>query len=75
MLVIGRAYLDNFEYVEPALEKKGASNIMQQLEDMMRKDLRSMIKDEAPYEKLGSHSNATIRKITVCVISCSQEFY
>jgi len=63
-----RAYLDNFEYVEPALEKKGAGNIMEQLEDMMRKDLRSMIKDAVPYEKLNSHINATDAKLAEAII-------
>ena len=58
-----RAYLDNFEYVEGALEKKGGSEIMKQLEGMMRKDLREMIKDEVPYEKLLSHINATDAKL------------
>ena len=63
-----RAYLDNFEYVEPALEKKGAGNIMKQLEDMMRKDLRSMIKNAVPYEKLNSHINATDAKLAEAII-------
>jgi hypothetical protein len=63
-----RAYLDNFEYVEPALEKKGAGNIMKQLEDMMRNDLRSMIKDAVPYEKLNSHINATDAKLAEAII-------
>ena len=58
-----RAYLDNFEYVEAPLEKKGGSEIMKQLEDMMRKDLREMIKDEVPYAKLLSHINATDTKL------------
>lgn len=58
-----RAYLDNFEYVEAPLEKKGGSEIMKQLEDMMRKDLREMIKDGVPYEKLLSHINATNTKL------------
>ena len=58
-----RAYLDNFEYVEAPLEKKGGSEIMKQLEGMMRKDLREMIKDEVPYAKLLSHINATDTKL------------
>jgi hypothetical protein len=58
-----RAYLDNFEYVEAPLEKIGGSEIMKQLEVMMRKDLRGMIKDEVPYEKLLSHINATDTKL------------
>jgi hypothetical protein len=57
------AYLDNFEYVEAPLEKKEGSEIMKQLEGMMRKDLREMIKDEVPYEKLFSHINATDTKL------------
>jgi hypothetical protein len=63
-----QAYLDNFEYVEPALEKKGAGNIMEQLEDMMRTDLRSMIKDAVPYEKLDSLVNATDAKLAEAII-------
>lgn len=63
-----RAYLDNFEYVEPALEKKGAGNIMEQLEGMIRNDLRGMIKDEVPYEKLISHINATDTKLAEAII-------
>jgi hypothetical protein len=62
-----RAYLDNFEYVEAPLEKKGGSEIMKQLEGMMRKDLRGMIKDEVPYEKLLSHINATDMKLDEAV--------
>src|SRR6476469_6810219 len=58
-----RAYLDNFEYVEAPLEKKGGSEIMKQLEDMMRKDLREMIKDGVPYENLLSHISATDAKL------------
>src|SRR6476619_6555531 len=58
-----RAYLDNFEYVEAPLERKGAGDIMKQLDDMMRKDLRSMIKDEVPFEKLNTHINATNAKL------------
>jgi len=63
-----RAYLDNFEYVEAPLERKGAGDIMKQLEDMMRKDLRSMIKDEVPFEKLNSHINATNAKLAEAII-------
>jgi hypothetical protein len=58
-----RAYLDNFEYIEAPLEKKGGSVIMKQLEGMIRKDLREMIKDDVPYEKLLSHINATDTKL------------
>ena len=62
------AYLDNFEYVEAPLEKKGGSEIMKQLEGMMRIDLRGMIKDEVPYEKLLSHINATDSKLAEAIL-------
>ena len=62
------AYLDNFEYVEPALEKKGGSDIMHQLEGMMRQELRGMIKDKVPYEKLLSHINATDSKLAEAIL-------
>ena len=63
-----RAYLDNFEYVEAPLEKKGGSEIMKQLEGMMRKDLRGMIKDQVPYKKLLSHINATDSKLAEAIL-------
>jgi hypothetical protein len=63
-----RAYLDNFEYVEAPLEKKGGSEIMKQLEGMMRKDLREMIKAEVPYEKLLSLINATDSKLAEAIL-------
>ena len=63
-----RAYLDNFEYVEAPLEKKGGSEIMKQLEGMMRKDLREMIKDEVPYAKLLSHINAIDTKLDEAIL-------
>ena len=63
-----RAYLDNFEYVEAPLEKKGGSEIMKQLEGMMRKDLREMIKDEVPYEKLLLQINATDTKLDEAIL-------
>jgi len=40
-----------------------ACSLAHELEGMMRKDLREMIKDEVPYEKLLSHINATDTKL------------
>jgi hypothetical protein len=62
------AYLDNFEYVEPALENKAGIDIMHQLEGMMRQELRGMIKDKVPYEKLLSHINATDSKLAEAIL-------
>ena len=42
------AYLNNFEYVEIPLINKGAQDLKKNIEDMMRKDLRQMIKDHVP---------------------------
>ena len=43
-----RAYLDNFEYVEAPLDQKGQHILKESIENMMRNDLRTMIKDKAP---------------------------
>jgi hypothetical protein len=58
-----KAYLDNFEYVEPALEQKDARDLKEQIEGMMREDLRDMIRDNASIEEVGSHINATDAKL------------
>jgi hypothetical protein len=47
-----KAYLDNFEYVEPILEKHGAKNLMEEIEHMMRIEIRDMIKNKVPQDKL-----------------------
>jgi hypothetical protein len=41
------AYLDNFEYVESELEKKGSHTLMQDIEHMMREEIRALIKNKA----------------------------
>lgn len=62
-----RAYLDNFEYVEPALEQKDAGDLKVQIEDMMREELRSMIRDNASMEQIRSHINATDVKLVEAI--------
>ena len=47
-----KAYLDNFEYVEPILDKHGAKNLMEEIEHMMRVEVRDMIKNKVPQDKL-----------------------
>jgi hypothetical protein len=47
-----KAYLDNFEYVEPILEKHGAKNLMEEIEHMMRTEIRDMIKNKVSQDKL-----------------------
>jgi hypothetical protein len=57
------AYLDNFEYVESELEKKGSHGLMQDIEHMMREELRDLIKNKANQTQLDMHINATDAKL------------
>jgi hypothetical protein len=41
------AYLDNFEYVESELEQRNASELKEQIEQLMRVELIGLIKDSA----------------------------
>ena len=57
------AYLDNFEYVESELEKKGSHSLMLDIEHMMREELRDLIKNKANQPELDMHINATDAKL------------
>lgn len=57
------AYLDNFEYVESELEKKGSHSLMQDIEHMMREELRDLIKNKANQTQLDMHISATNAKL------------
>lgn len=57
------AYLDNFEYVESELEKKGSHSLMQDIEHMMREELRDLIKSKASQAELDTHISATNAKL------------
>ena len=59
-----RAYLDNFEYVEQDLEKHGAKDLKEQIEQMMRVELRDMIKSGVSQDQLDSKINAIDLKLT-----------
>jgi high-affinity iron transporter len=58
-----RAYLDNFEYVEAQLEKKGQDQLKQMIENMMRNELRTMIKERVPPAQLNEYINNTDARI------------
>jgi Fe-S oxidoreductase len=62
-----RAYLDNFEYVESPLIKKKSADLKEEIEDMMRIDLRKMIKDKVPFEELNSQVNTTDSKLVKAI--------
>lgn len=49
------AYLDNFEHVEGELVAAGSKDLMDELEQMMRVEIRDMIKNRVPQEQLDSH--------------------
>jgi hypothetical protein len=49
------AYLDNFEYVEAPLDKNGASDLKEAIEDPMREELREKIQNKVSPEELASH--------------------
>ena len=59
-----RAYLDNFEYVEQDLEKHGAKDLKEQIEQMVRVELRDMIKSGVSQNQLDSQINAIDLKLT-----------
>lgn len=61
------AYLDNFEHVEDVLEEKGSHSFMEDLEHMMREDLRELIKDKADQSELNMHINATDAKLVEAI--------
>jgi hypothetical protein len=46
------AYLNNFEYVEADLMKHNAKALSDQIEQMMRVELRNKIKNNAPSEQI-----------------------
>jgi len=58
-----KAYLDNFEFLEAPLVELGAEELMEEVEHMMREDLREMIKDGAPSSEVSSHIDATLEKM------------
>jgi hypothetical protein len=61
------AYLDNFEYVEHELEEKGSPGFMEDLEHMMREELRDLIQDKVNQTKLDLHINATDAKLVEAI--------
>jgi len=61
------AYLDNFEYVEDELEEKGSHSFMEDLEHMMREELRDLIQDKVGQTELDMHINATDAKLVEAI--------
>ena len=62
------AYLDNFEYVEAPLDKKGASDLKEAIEDPMREVLREKIENKVSLEELNSHVKILDDKLKEAII-------
>ncbi|HEY7109010.1 MAG TPA: hypothetical protein VH415_06265 [Nitrososphaeraceae archaeon] len=62
-----KAYLDNFENVESPLEKKDAGDLKEQIEEMMREELRDMIKDNATVGEVSEQINSTNAKLSEAI--------
>ena len=62
-----RAYLDNFEYVEAPLEQKGKHVLKENIEDMMREELRGLIKDKVPVSQVSELINKTDTKLVEAI--------
>lgn len=47
-----KAYLDNFEYLESPLKKSGQNDLVNEMETMMRIELRDMISNDVPVSQV-----------------------
>lgn len=58
-----QAYLDNFENVEDPLSQAGKKDLMEQIEQMMRVELREKINDKIPAGDLAAFISAINAKL------------
>lgn len=63
-----KAYLDNFEFLESSLVEAGERELMEELEDMMRVELRDMIKQGAPASQVDAQVDAILEKMDVVAV-------
>ena len=57
-----KAYLDNFEFLESAVGAQDPE-LNEEIEEMMREELRDMIKNGAPVEEVSSHIDEILLKM------------
>ena len=57
-----KAYLDNFEYLEGTI-KQSNPELVDEVETMMREELRDMIRNDAPVEEINQQVDAIILKM------------
>lgn len=66
---VTKAYLNNYEFLEGPLVEAGERELMEEIEVMMREDLRGMIQQGAPASEVSSQIDAILVKMeTVAVI-------
>ncbi|MGY5147933.1 MAG: PEFG-CTERM sorting domain-containing protein [Candidatus Nitrosopumilus sp. bin_7KS] len=58
-----KAYLDNYEFLEAPLIELGQKELMEEVEVMLREDLRGMIKNGEPSSKINSQVDAILEKM------------
>ena len=58
-----KAYLDNFEFLEGPLVDAGERDLMEEIEAMLREDLRSMIRTGAPTPQIDAQVDAVLERI------------
>lgn len=58
-----KAYLDNFEYLEGPLKETGNVELVSEIEEMLREELRTMIKDDAPPAEINQQVDAILDKM------------
>lgn len=66
---VTKAYLNNYEFLEGPLVEAGERELMEEIEVMMREDLRGMIQQGSPASEVSSQIDAILVKMeTVAVI-------
>lgn len=58
-----KAYLDNFEFLEAPLVELGQEELMEEVEIMLREDLRQMIRDGEPASVVNSQVDSILEKM------------
>ena len=60
---VTRAYLDNYEFLEGPLIKAGQRELMEEVETMIREDLRETIRSGAPVSQVDAKIDAILEKM------------
>ena len=60
-----KAYLDNFEYLETPLKEAGQEELVEELETMMREELREMIKNGASSSEVNSKVDTILEEMKI----------